>query len=451
MLKKVLLVNSLKKKKFFVRSFKETPFTILGKEKKKFLQYSSKELKEMKKSLVLNYQNHDEKRAKMLIKLGKFEEAKELLLNLPKNSENLALLGSQFLVLNKVEKAMEIFLNSIEMDSEKGIMSCIQSIFSVENTKIHQFALELCDLLLEKNPHDNNIKIMKNDVSNALLNENTEESIEPLTRFRPLDWLILFKYAAILYMKKNVEESIKLLKKSVSLTDNYIPRYYLGVFSMEIEDYEQSVRMFQSVIDINDKSDSVSLYHLADAYGRVLRFEDTLTVLNKSLELSPRNYFSNRLRGITLLRLNQPKEAFYDIEIALGCNPDDLETIYYYALSLLEMGEIEESLKKFDEYISIEPNVAKVWFEKGMCFYQLFVKNLHDTTVNEDYFNNSLNCFLKSIEIDERFSRSYFAVGMLYEGLGEYQTALEYVEKGLTYDDKEPSGLSLRQKILEKI
>eukprot|EP01080_Neovahlkampfia_damariscottae_P012776 gene12776-7050_t len=367
----------------------------------------------------------------MLIKLGKFEEAKELLLNLPKTSENLALLGSQYLVLEDVEMANEIFLNSIKLDEKEGLINCIKSIFSLEDSKYYQFAEELCELALKKNLSSENIKQIKGDVSKALLNENSEECLEHLTKFRPFDWLAFFKYASVLYLKKNVEECIFMLKKSISLTDNYIPRYYLGVISMEISDYDQSVKMFNAVIDINDKSDSVSLYHLADAYGRVLRFEDTLRMLNKSLELSPRNYFSNRLRGITLLRLDQPQEAFYDIEIALGCNPDDLDTIYYYGIALLELGQFEESLKKFEEYIALNPNEGKIWFERGMCYYQLFLKHQQDDSKNEGYFNNALNSFLKSIEIDETFSRSYFAVGMLYDGLGNYKKALEYVDKGL--------------------
>jgi tetratricopeptide (TPR) repeat protein len=430
------------------RHFHENQYTILKREKKIFLQYSAKELREMKKNLLTKFQNHDEERAKNLIKLGKYNEAKELLTTLNPNTESLALLGSQFLIAKEMEKAKETFHKSIEIDPENGLLECIKSIFSLENSSCYPFALELCETILKKNPQNNKIQTLKKDVSNALLNELSKESLEPLTRFRPFDWLVHFKYSSVLKMNNaNNEEVAEYLKLSISLTDNYIPRYYYGVISFEMKEYETSEKMFQNVIDINDRSDSVSLYHLADAYSRLLRFEDTLKCLNKSLEISPRNYFSNRLRGITLLRVNQPNEALYDLEIAFGSNPDNFESLYFYSVALLECGKHEEALKKFNECIETFPNEAKAWFERGLCLYQLFIKNKANEELGLKYFTDALHSFEKSISVDETFCRSYFAIGMMYDGLGDKEKALEYVNKGLTYDNKEPSGIKLKQKL----
>ncbi len=148
------------------------------------------------------------------------------------------------------------------------------------------------------------------------------------------------------------------------------------------------------------------------------------------------------------------------------------------AFFLSEHGRKEEALEHFSRVISIKPNVAQSYFNRGVCYcelgrYPLAISDFHTAiALKQDYFlayNNrgiayaetgqyqqAFEDFNHAIRLNSKYSDSYYNRGCVFNKIGDYNQAIRdfddairlnpnftegYNNRGLTYlnhGNKEP-------------
>jgi tetratricopeptide (TPR) repeat protein len=140
--------------------------------------------------------------------------------------------------------------------------------------------------------------------------------------------------------------------------------------------------------------------------------------LRKALELVPDDPLGNYYLGSVLSQTNQPYESVRYLEQALRTAPNSVA--YLSALA-----GVHESLKNFarsdslyQRALELDPENALVLNNYGYSLSERDMK-LHD----------ALNMAKKALEKDPDNGAYLDTVGWIYFKLGDYQKALEYIEK----------------------
>ena len=88
--------------------------------------------------------------------------------------------------------------------------------------------------------------------------------------------------------------------------------------------------------------------------------------------------------------------------------------------------QFEDSLKKFEEAISINPNCKEAYFNKGLCY-----QSLNDHT-------KALECFDQSLHIDPNYTSAIIGQGNSHLKQGDKEQALSNFEQALKINENLP-------------
>ena len=120
---------------------------------------------------------------------------------------------------------------------------------------------------------------------------------------------------------------------------------------------------------------------MREEYGK------SLEVLNETLELFPEDKLLINNKAVILGKLKREKEAFTSMEKLIDIDPLDGNSYDSCGELLLEFGDYEAAIKKFEKAIELGPTgwyLASTYKKMSHCY-----KNLGDLEKAEEYIDKS--------------------------------------------------------------
>ena len=225
---------------------------------------------------------------------------------------------------------------------------------------------------------------------------------------------------ASLYLAK-----IYAIKKDVNMSVNWL----LIHLNSKYKDHKSSIRIDKAFDGIKNEKKYVDVW-LKDWYSDYeLALEGALYYVNNNELVNALEEYDNIFQTYTptdlmyyqranvYIALNDYGNAVTDLKNAIKLNTDNYD---YYALRAYVLAEMKHYKKAWKDYnVAIEMNPEKPldYLERGMVLYKM---QLYQEAIKDISF------YLKFYDRDEK---AYYYAGLIYNELGDYSTALTYLNK----------------------
>jgi tetratricopeptide (TPR) repeat protein len=175
--------------------------------------------------------------------------------------------------------------------------------------------------------------------------------------------------------------------------------------------------------------DALGYYHLALAYGRLHRYADAATALQKAIHLnSDDNRYYYEL-GINLIRLRKTGEAISAFKQAVRFKPNHFEAIFQLAQLYQQEGCGQEAVAALEKAQQLQPNNSQVYQQLGKAYMLV------------DNFLAAAEALQKSLQLNSRDPEIYYQLGWLYlNRVGKIQEAREILKTAVHLRPKGPDG-----------
>ncbi len=174
---------------------------------------------------------------------------------------------------------------------------------------------------------------------------------------------------------------------------------------------------YKQVLDLEPDNRN-ALNNIAVALYHQNRFHEAIEYLNRSIELYPTYGLAYANRAHCFNQLGNIEQAFKDVDRAIELNPN-LEWAYSIKGNLLtKQNKFEEAEKQLQKAIDINPNSPHAYFNRA--YFKEETGKYEESA--EDYKKAQVLGF-------DNETLLYNNLAVLSRRLGEYDKALEYLEK----------------------
>lgn len=231
--------------------------------------------------------------------------------------------------------------------------------------------------------------------------KNHNESItyykEYLKRY-PKDFYAYHNLGIEYFLIQDYEKSKKMLMQSIELKPDFIRSHLLlGYLNEIVENYENALKIFSSVLKIDNKN-KLAAEGVILSLIKLKQYEKSFEICNRFLQIYPDDLTLKNLKTGILIYLNRSDEFYQELK---------------------EITEKSEKYKSFEKFIKDFQNQRE---QK----YTEFAKEVQNKLI------------LKTKELQEKEdSKTYLDLSLLSLFSGEKEKALEYLKKALETKSKE--------------
>ncbi|SSD58542.1 uncharacterized protein SCODWIG_00303 [Saccharomycodes ludwigii] len=167
---------------------------------------------------------------------------------------------------------------------------------------------------------------------------------------------------------KNHEDAIKCFQKAIKLDP-----YFTYAYTLEGHEFSNN-DAFDTAKNCYRKSLSISPNHYNAYYGlgmcslKVGKYEESLFYFQKAQSINRANVILLCCCGVSLEKLNYKEEALKFYDIACELQPDSSLALFKKSYLLMEMGSYNMALINFEKLITIVPDEATVHFLLGKLY-----------------------------------------------------------------------------------
>ncbi len=189
-----------------------------------------------------------------------------------------------------------------------------------------------------------------------------EPALKTAAQLAPRDFLVHFHLGALYYTKSLFLPAKSELQKAAELNPHYMPALlFLGLTLEEVGDESAVVETYRRAIDVaagGGAAKEMPFIYLGRFYYRLNRFEDSLPLLEKAVEINPRSGEAQLQLGKTLHALKRDSDAAAALERSAAADVQDPEPHYLLFRIFESQGRGEaarEQLKRFQELNKKKP------------------------------------------------------------------------------------------------
>jgi len=233
--------------------------------------------------------------------------------------------------------------------------------------------------------------------------------------------------ATTFMVHKKYKEAISSLKVALKISPDK-PQLHnnLGVCYMSLGDYDSALNSFQTSLSLNDQTPLTytDLGTVLQLKGEYLK---ALEAFNKALELEPESFMNllNVANISNLLRRYDLTINAYEKLLTLNPNLKDIRNSLIGAY--IKNNQPEKAINMIDVALETNPKNVPLLFRKAKIF-----------TMLED-FNAAQKIYEQIISFKKNSPSVYHSYALLHIKMGNYDKALQYLNKSVTLDDKNPS------------
>ena len=163
---------------------------------------------------------------------------------------------------------------------------------------------------------------------------------------------------------------------------------------------------------------------LSISFKKLGKISDSLSAIQKIIEINPKNYLAHYNLGNSYKELGKFYEAKESYKKATLLNPKFLEAQYNLAIVSKENGDLDESILNYKKTISINPSFVEAYNNLG---------NIYDELGKLDKAEEN---YTKVISLNPKFAEAYNNLGNIYEKKGEIDKAKIKYEEAILINPK---------------
>ena len=144
-------------------------------------------------------------------------------------------------------------------------------------------------------------------------------------------------------------------------------------------------------------------------------------------------------------KTNQGKfdEALEVIEKAQKLNPQNALIYFSKAIAYHNLNELRAAYENYDKAIKLDNKMVDAYYNKAQA-----ILAFEDKTESE--YKEALNLLKKATDLDENFIDAHYYSAIVKKELGEYESAIESLDKVLEIEPKAPYSRALKKLIQQK-
>ncbi|MCQ2818598.1 MAG: tetratricopeptide repeat protein [archaeon] len=245
----------------------------------------------------------------------------------------------------------------------------------------------------------------------------------------------LYKLKAnCLKLSNNKKESLAAYKKAYELSNNknddILLLLNIANLNNALGNFEESIRYYDAVLDINPKSD-LALTGKAICLYQNNKTKEALEVYDKyMLEVNMKNLNVIYNRSICLFELEKYKEALKSYKYYTTLNDKNYTVYLNMAECAEELSDKENAIKYYDKALSLIQNDDKtkveILYKKA---YSLFENNK---------LEDAETIFKQCLDVDKNYSKAICGIGLCLNKKGKYKESIDYYNQALELDKNNP-------------
>lgn len=335
-------------------------------------------------------------------------------------SSNYYYLESRIHIKNKdYQKAMAALKKALAKDTGSFILTrdLIRLYLRQNNTKE---ANTLAEKLVQQNPDNvDGLLLLVQIKKDTIDKKKLVDLLNRILLLDPENKGTFLRLGKIYMEKENNTKALELFKKMVDIfPDYYVAWFYLGEIYLSEKQYNLATTQFLKTIEL--EPDLVEpRFQLIKIYSAQNNTENSLKILKhyeEILEIEPENHRALLGMALHYFKTNKKEKA---------------GTLFS------ELGQDVESdsrvvMMAFDEYIS-----AKKYNDAIIIFSQMLKNNPDNSTLNfftgmayeaNENFKKAISHYLNIRPEHSQYKKTIVNIALLYNQLGEEQTAINYLE-----------------------
>ena len=233
-----------------------------------------------------------------------------------------------------------------------------------------------------------------------------------------------------------VPEAESLMLRAVRLyPESRQLRYRLGELYATWGKYEKAIEVFEDASRLTALHSEMDRTQRSRVYERIgemnfflVRFDEAVTALTKSLEINPANTGSRLLLGAIYVRRNRFDEAIAEYVRVIAASPNNATAHDGLAQVQLSLGRYRESAIEADKALAIDPNLQTSRYYKAMAL----IRDGRDEgkTALEEYERHDAE--LKSTQTRRNDIADFDRTASSALAGGNLQNAMEVLREGIT-------------------
>jgi tetratricopeptide (TPR) repeat protein len=205
--------------------------------------------------------------------------------------------------------------------------------------------------------------------------------------------------------------------------NDWRPYFYLGAIAGSHKQDSLAAANFEQVTRLAEWNPD-GWYYLGTVYFEKTQYLKTIELMNRAVQIVPKDYRLHFLQGIALSQLQRRDESIESFRHALALNPKDINSLSSLALALDGMARYTESDSLYELALKLEPENHLVLNNFG---YSLCERGLQ--------MERAMEMAQKAVAAQPDNSSYNDTLGWIYYLLGNYVEAEKYVAKSVASGD----------------
>lgn len=354
-------------------------------------------------------------KANRLYKIGKWKEAKKILINLSERYPNkegiLNYIGLVYLKQNKNSQAIDFFEKSIQANP-KYVPALLNAGISYTKRQQYQKAEEVYKKALEI--QTTNAKVWLNLGILHIKREMWNQAVETLNKsiefgsgkIKPK----AYYYAGLAYANlKDTLHAKKMFNEAILLKPSYLlPRIQLSLLE---KDTDKKIKLLKDIIRLNPDY-SPAYYYLSMIYIEQNHFHLAEQQLQQALLKSPHNEDIINMLGTVYLKENKTAEAEKLFKELVKTDSLFPQNYFLMAKTYSEKGENQKALEFYDKAIKLaNGHYPQAYLNKGLIY-----KRIGET-------NKAILAYQKAITQKKNYPEALYNVALLYQSKNKLELA----------------------------
>ena len=147
--------------------------------------------------------------------------------------------------------------------------------------------------------------------------------------------------------------------------------------------------------------------------------------------------------GIDKTNQGKFEEALEVIEKAQRLNPQHALIYFSKAIAYHNLNQLRAACENYDKALKLDNTMVDAYYNKAQAILAFDDKS-------ELEFREALNLLEKATELDEKFIDAHYYSAVVKKQLGEYESAIQSIDKVLEIEPKAPYSRALKKLIQQK-
>ena len=293
----------------------------------------------------------------------------------PTNSHAYFLLG---IVLFELEKISEAFTEFKQLEALNPDYKNLNYYLALcyKKEKNYMAVLEYAQRALEDTPENPAIYILL--AQNYLSLEKEEEAIKIFNTGENKginDFEFYLAWGITLLKTEKIEEAKAKINKALEMNNNDSNALYrMGACFYKEKNYEKAESYFKQAI-IENPNNTIAIADLGMIYYDKNEYENAISTFFKAISISTQKYYLYFYIANCYYKIGRIKKSIEYYEKTIEYYPNHLEALINYSVSLLDVGNTKEALRKIRNAYQINRNSEKVLLVYALAGFKAGIYN----------------------------------------------------------------------------